>query len=394
MTKLPSLFSDITEKKLEILYNFDEILQSCKPLTSKQLQILPEKIRELSHQLTDERGTRRIGYMNETSYLIAYSRYYMWWNLIRLTSLFGAIPENKFSFLNNTTYCLDIGSGPLTLPIALWLSHPELRTKQLTWYCLDQSQTALSLGEEIYLSIVAKTIANSKNPEEIHPWKIIRVKGSIGTEIRNPISFVTCANMFNELYWNTSSPLEEVAKKYNAILTAYTKKIDKSSPIAFFVAEPGIPRASRFITLLRDSFIRNGLKIVGPCPHEKKCPMDGRKGGKWCHFVLLTENAPQKLHKLSKAAGIPKERASISYVFASNQVVESNSNLKLVRIASDPIRLPYNTFGRYACAPWGLSLVMEPPTLESGDLLGLQISETQINQLPEDKKTKAKIIKL
>ena len=134
---------------------------------------------------------------------------------------------------------VDIGSGPLTVPIALCWAWPELRPKKLSWYCVDTTHPALSFGEEIYLSIEAKTAA--KTPDQ-KLWQIIRVKGTIGTTIRKKASFVTCANMFNELYWNSSRPLEESAKKYSAMLLSYA--LPKAS---FFIVEQGIPRAARFI---------------------------------------------------------------------------------------------------------------------------------------------------
>ena len=100
----------------------------------------------------------------------------MWWNLIRLTKLFSNINFDSVN-LSDGDFCLDIGSGPLTVVTALWLTRPELRSKKITWYCLDISKEVLSLGENIFLSVAAKTLSDS---EEELPWKIIRVKGSFG----------------------------------------------------------------------------------------------------------------------------------------------------------------------------------------------------------------------
>ena len=184
-----SLFVSLPKEEKNILDNFDNIIQNIKPLSTKQLMQLPNLINELSHQLTDERNSRHNGYMNQTVMLSAYVRYFMWWNLYRLTNLFCGFDNDKFSFLKDDDYCLDIGSGPLTLPIALWLSRPELRTKKLIWYCLDISQTALSFGEELFLSIVAKTLPNTNentnDEENTCPWKIIRVMNCIMIQINH-----------------------------------------------------------------------------------------------------------------------------------------------------------------------------------------------------------------
>ena len=388
--QIEKMFKSLEKNENSILENFDDILQNIKPLSSKQLYQLPNLIKELSHQLTDERSSRHNGYMNQTVMLTAYSRYFMWWNLFRLTNLFRGFPKNCFDFLKDDDYCLDLGSGPLTIPVALWLSRPELRKKKLTWYCTDISQTALSLGEEIYLSVVAKTLANET---ETQPWKIIRVKGELGTEIRNKASFVTCANMFNELYYDTAKPLEEQAKKYTNTLISYAT--EKSM---ILVVEPAFPRSSRFISLTRDALIRKKFSIISPCPHTKECCMDGRKGGKWCHFVLDTSFAPKKLHKLSDKAGLPKDRASLSFVFAQNFEEIQNDELK-IRVVSDMIKLPQNATGRYACSRLGLTLVKSNFTsnkkFDSGSLISTEEATNKIESSAKiDTKSGAKIIEV
>ena len=101
--KISELFcvDRIPEDAKNVLENFDKIIQSIKPLNSKQLQQLPENIRELSHRMTANRASRRLGYMNESIQLSAYVRYFVWWNLVRLTRLFSSVSisiSESFSF--------------------------------------------------------------------------------------------------------------------------------------------------------------------------------------------------------------------------------------------------------------------------------------------------------
>lgn len=390
-TSVQSLFKTLDEDAHKILENFDVLIQGVKPLNSKHLLSLPDTIRELSHQLTDERSSRRIGYMNQAAYLSAYTRYFMWWNLFRLTSLFSGFSQEAFSHLKDGSYCFDAGSGPLTVPIALLLSRPELRTRKITWYCMDLSQTALSLGEELFLSVCASL--------QCEPWTIIRIKGALGEKLKHPVQLCTCANMFNEMYWNSSKPLEESAKRYTETILPYMS----TEPHAVLIIEPGVPRTSRFISLTRDALLRKKYTIHSPCPHNELCPMDGRRGGKWCHFVLNTDNAPKKLLKLSRDAGLPKERAAFSFVFAqkTQAVVEPliQTSLRL-RIASDPIKIPSKGTGRYACSELGLTLLLEKyipgkgrESYTSGDLVSLpSLKDKERKFLPVDAKTGAKII--
>lgn len=377
----------------KILQDFDQVAQSAMPANSKQLVIIPKIIRELSHQMTDDRGSRRLGYMNEKTFLSAYVRYFMWWNLVRLARLFANL---DFGFLSDGDVCLDIGSGPLTLPCALWLARPDLRQKKLVWYVMDISQGALSVGEEIFLALAAKTGGE--------PWKIVRVKGELGTAVKEKARFVTCANMFNELLQSRGGePPDYLAKKYSQALFKYLDfengganegragnargAESAGGGPALLLVEPGVPKSARFVSLMRDAFIRRGLVALAPCPHQQSCPMDGRRAGqggangKWCNFAFETDDAPKKLLALSASAGIPKERAVLSFVLASAETAcKPKTCGGLLRVASDIIRLPPDgegqkpRVGHYACSEQGLVLALSKggKRVYSGDLLEVE----------------------
>ena len=389
----------LDKKAQELLENFDRVVQGVRPLNSKQLQKLPENIKELSHQLTDQRSERRLGYMNESVQLSSYVRYYTWWNLVRLTKLFSNLPAE--SFPNKECICLDIGSGPLTLVISLWLSRPELRELNLTWYCLDVSSNSMALGEDVYLSIVAQTGGT--------PWKIVRVKGSFGTGtfIKEKADFITCANMFNELDQASDMPPEFQSKKYYDQLCLY-----KNDDCKFLLIEPGVPKSARTICLLRDRFIKENYDLIGPCSHCGECPMNGFKAytgssHKWCNFAFSTENAPAKLLKLSENSKLTKDRATLIFIsvvpnksFDNSTVVEKNISEKQdnsisVRIISDCMKLHNNSFANYGCSKIGLVLVSSKTenAFKSGDLLKIECSQ-DIKKLPIDKKSGAKLISL
>ncbi len=384
------LFTRLPKESQNILQNFDQLIQDIQPLNAKQLQILPDVIKDLSHSLTDERSTRRIGYMNETKQLSAYVRYFTWWNLVRMTPLLAGFPTTAFAHLTDESVILDIGSGPLTVPIALWLARPDLRTKEITCYCLDISQNALSLGEELFLKIVSKTAPTTPDQK---PWHIVRVKGESGTAIRKKAHLVTCANMFNEQYWNTTKPLEEVTKKDSELLLSYA---DEKATI--LLIEPGIPRAARFVSLMRAAFIRKKMNVISPCPHTGECPMEGKKGGKWCHFVLETEKAaPARLHKLSEKAGLPKDRASLSFCLVSSACDTSTASedSMAIRVVSDSITLYDHTTARYSCSDLGLTLLQAPENaFSSGDLVAVPENHPALMRPQIDRKSGAQKIRL
>ena len=433
---ISSLFdtSSLSRETTAILNSFDEIIQGVRPLNSRQLQQLPEHIRNLSHQLTDDRASRRLGYMNDNIQLSSYVRYYTWWNLVRLTRLFANLPDSVFP--TSETTCLDLGSGPLTVVTALWLARPELRKLCLTWYCLDVSANSMALGEDIFLSIAAK--AKAADPS-IEPWKIIRVKGPFGTPIKQKAGFLTCANMFNELDQASDMPPEFQTKKYYEQLTRYTEK-----DAGIILVEPGVPKAARTLSLLRSRYIKDGRTIAAPCPHAEECPMSGFKAytgskNKWCNFAFSTDDAPARLQKLSVAAKLPKERATLSFMAVENprwlsspkgvskpplkETPLNNGGFdtanasasaysttvstggSAIRITSDKLRLPNYMCGYYGCSQYGLVLVTlpdenntrlpKPPFRpQSGDLIKVQVKTKTPDSLPKDEKSGALIVKI
>ena len=393
MAKVPS-------DAAKIINDFDKIIQGVRPLNSRQLQQLPQNIRSLSQQMTSDRASRRLGYMNENIQLSSYVRYFTWWNLVRLTRLFSNLPAECFPTNTdaNPVICLDLGSGPLTVVTALFLARPELRKLKLTWYCLDVSANSMALGEDVFLSVCAKL--------GVDPWQIIRVKGSFGTAIKQKADFITCANMFNELDQETDMPPEFKVKKYYEQLKRYAAPQAK-----YILVEPGVPKAARTLSLLRERFIKEGFNVAAPCPHAEDCPMNGFRAYtgskcKWCNFAFETLDAPQNLQKLSALAKLPKERATLSFIAVDSRVKPENDKgaaEELIRITSDKLRLPNYMCGFYGCSRLGLVLVTlpdanntrlpKPPFVpKSGDLIQVKIKTP--DSLPKDEKSGAVVIKL
>ena len=389
---LEDLFSaeKIPEDAKKIIEEFDKVVESTHPLNSKQKLLLPKQIRSLSHFLTDERGERRLGYMNQTVLLSAYVHYYTWWNLVRLVRLFSNI-DKKFFDVKDSSVFLDLGSGPLTVPLALFLSRPELRKKHITFYCLDISQQALAFGENIFLSVAARL--------KCEPWKIVRVKGELGSSLKEKADFVTSANLFNELCDDFKNPPDFLAKKYTEQILSYLKLENENA--RYIIVEPGDPRSARLVSLMRDSFMRRGFFPVSPCTHFCQCPMDGKKGGKWCNYAFKTDDAPSELKKLSEKSELPKERAVLSFVAfqkskdgqidGCNCFLDERPEFISMRITSELIKLPGGRSGYYACSEKGLLLIVTTQQLLSGQKIRVLNSQ---KKLPIDSKSGAYILEL
>ncbi len=379
----PPVFSELSPQAARILNRFPDILARVLPLDSKKRRQLPEHIRELFHELTDERGRRKNLYMNNPVKLSAYMHYYLWWNLVRLTKLL----QNIDIHFEDTDAAADFGSGPLTFICALWIAQPALRKKRLTWYCVDISHKALALGEELFFALCAHT-AQAEH-EDAAPWQIKKITGAFGVPLKEKVRLVTEANMFNEIFWDSPFSLEEQTRKAQQTIAYYLQPDG-----AALLVEPGIPLAGAFISGIRSCFLENGFHMNAPCPHDGACPFPYRKApekphskpaeqakskqpsaaGKWCHFVFDTVGCPQNLLRLSQAANMAKERASLSFLYCTKKspaqetgkkAAQNVSGVLPVRICSGSIRLADGAAGRYACSSVGFMLIKTPTPYNS-----------------------------
>ena len=387
MDIFPPLNKDCTLLLDKMIETVDKVF----PLPGRFAGRLKDDVRELSGLLTSQRSERSLSYLGKPNLLSAYLRYFLPWNVFRLCRLVPSLPLN----LINGDLVLDIGSGPLTFILALWISCPDLRNTSLEFIALDSTPKVLDAGKKLFDALApeskwkirtmrGKLLRNSfllsRNGREIHlpPGKITDGK---------PIALVSAVNIFNEIYWELSP----------ADRSGQCKLVEQSARLlaacagngTILVVEPGIPRSGEFISGLRSSFLAEGFDIISPCPHDGTCAfpggIEGKTKAKWCHFSFITNDAPPKLLKLSEAAGIPKERAILSFLMAAKTTSDENLDSKehsgpatMLRIVSDYFPVG-KVFGRYACSEQGPVLITgikdKIEELDSGSCISLHIRE-------------------
>ena len=364
-----NLFSPFPPQVRLLLDGVPALIDRVFPLPARYRSALPKDVAGLSRLLTSGRGERGLSYMGRPPLLSAYLRYFFPWNLYRLCRLLPGLGIT----LSPNDRVTDLGCGPLTFACALWICRGDLRSVPLEFYCVDQNRSALDAGKKIFSALAG----------EDSPWKINAVKSDIKTAKVHKAALICAVNVFNEMYGDISRSNENNlslnAQKASRLLAGYG-----SASSAFLVAEPGFPRCGEFISLLRGAFQEQGIRPLSPCPHDKTCPMMGSK--RWCHFAFETDDAPQALHRLSGAAGLPKERAVLSFLYASRQGhaasrqghAASDTDEKS-RVVSDAFPLPNNRFGRYCCSDKGLSLLVDEKKIieknNSGSLVNAVINE-------------------
>ncbi|MDR2747728.1 MAG: hypothetical protein LBB77_09825, partial [Treponema sp.] len=339
----PGLFPAV---KPELRRDMDALLlliEKTFPVPARFRRGLASDVAELSRLLTSARGERSLSYLNRPPMLSAYLRYFLPWNLYRLCRL---LPSLELPLATGDRI-LDLGAGPLTFPIALWLCRPEFRELSLEFHCQDLSRAALDAGKKLFTAL-------SGGP---CPWTI-RVRGARQDPAEGKQALVAVLNMYNELFQSVSpgdgGGLYRLARSQGALLAAHAGKDGR-----ILIVEPGIPRSGQCIALLRDVLAGMGHPPLSPCAHDGPCPFPGpvkdagprnppggpshrsaeqrveqrrsadpsaaagnavrgmgKSASKWCHFAFDTQDAPAALLRLSAAAGLPKERATLSFLLA------------------------------------------------------------------------------
>ncbi|UTC64582.1 hypothetical protein E4O00_12620 [Treponema sp. OMZ 788] len=408
-----NIFKENDENTNRLLNSFDLIIKDALKLSSKQTASIPKDIRILFHELTNERSSRKVNYLNNPVKLTAYIYHYMWWNLVRISKLIGNLDFD----LKDGDVIADFGCGPMTLMCAFWIAKPELRAKKLHWYCADISGKALAAGEALFNSLVDFTNQSKHGIEQVSNWKLTKLNGSFGLPLKEKVKLFVSANMFNEIFWDSSIKVEGEAERAAKTILHYLQKDG-----AALVIEPGIPLAGEFISALRKNFIEKKCGILSPCPHSEICPIPGKKAfeksdvkypiasDKWCHFSFYADDAPSKLVELSEAAKLEKTRASLSFIYCRAEKLKQESESGradhadskkefLARISSEIIKLGEGKIGRYACSEKGFLLLTEKKGARSKlkeyvDGTLIKIENEKINRFFHDRKTGALIIQV
>ncbi len=365
---MQKIFTPLKPHIIKALQDLPKALDAVLPLQAKHRRTLPYAIEELSSRLTVERGLIKQAYWSAPRLTAAYMWYFLPWNILRLTRLLSSLhlPEPKpmptrANGKVKPRVFVDMGSGPLSLPIALWLAKPEWREYELNVLCLDTSPHPLQLGQKLFTAIAG----------EQSPWRIIPVRAQLETahvEIHKVDGLpwlISAANVCNELKLQ-----EERAYKIMENLKPNLRANDAS----LLIIEPGTRLGGKTIVTMREAAIEHELNPISPCPHLQECPLEETRT--WCHFTFDVSGSPKWLNDLSAAAKLRKDALSLAFVLLSNTEPKDDSNK--ARIISAPFKVP-TLLGesRYACCSQGLALLGNATDLPSGALVELKQNQNQ-----------------
>lgn len=380
---LPERSPEAGADLLQRMTAFEAALLKALDLRPKHRRQLASRVRLLSESLTSERASRDVDYMSDPAWLAPYAAWFLPWNVLRLVRLLPSLPLE----LRDGATLVDLGSGPLTLPIALWLARPELREKRLNVVCVDRSPAAMRLGLSIFKTLTGQT---GEADEAKSPWRFTLVHGGFHHRLRERADLLTAVNVLNELPWRA----ETMSGRAEEVAESLAERLAEGGQI--LLVEPGVRRGGKILSHMRQGLAEQGLAALSPCPHQAACPAlpapgrskriaqenEAREGAiGWCHFTFPPSSAPGWLEALGKEASLPKTSLAVSWLLAGRAPALQTGRAGGVRKASRPgegprsvlariisgsIRLPGRAHprGAYACTEMGLALVAFAPGVD------------------------------
>ncbi|MBF0482424.1 MAG: hypothetical protein HQK81_07120 [Desulfovibrionaceae bacterium] len=331
----------------EELQAYAGLLAAACPLKPKHRALLARAVRDLSRDLTRDRGSGLApNYLSDKAKLAAYVRYFLPWNLLRLGRLLAALPLDP----PEGAHILDAGAGPLTFVQALWLARPDLRGRALRFTCADSAPAGMRLGLALFSALAGQT-----------PWEIRLVHASFPRCLEGPYDLIALVNVINEQMLG----LERGGSRGGGRDDLAETLLASLAPAGrLLVVEPGTRMCGRRISGLRRALLEAGGRALAPCTHQDACPL-GRPDAKgWCHFNLSVRGAPAWLAALSAEAGLPKKSLSLSFLLAAGPDAQASPGPSVAgtyRVVSEDFPLPGRaqaSAGRYGCGPAGLALLV------------------------------------
>ena len=298
---LPAL-PDVVRRELDAL---GQALRTVRPLRSAHYRNLPADIEALSRLLTCERSGLYRPYWSSPASTSAYLYYFLPWNVLRLARLFRSLPlpdPRLWLEKGQTPLLLDGGSGPLSVPLALWLARPEWRALPIQVLAVDNAVQPMELGRGVMAAwgdILGQPVWQvrvERGSLEHMPRLECKLADTLERQERHLRPWLlTAANVLNELSAESRQMnreddedeegsggvrrLENLLDELEPLCWPAPLNEDETGsadeallPAALFV-EPGTRLGGKTISRLRDAALERDLMPLAPCTHRAPCPL-------------------------------------------------------------------------------------------------------------------------
>lgn len=361
-----------------------EALEAVQPLRGRHRAQLPGQVAQLSEWLTSARGDLPRDYLSRPALLSAYLHYFLPWNIYRQGRLACGLDLRP----GPGARIVDLGAGPFTFALALWLARPDLRAVPLRYLAVDRAGAALQAGRALWDRVAGGS-----------PWQVETLARPAGGRGLPEADLLVLANVLNEIRQPGGGEREPDEDPHDRLLERWLDSLAPGGRV--LVIEPGTRPAARALVALRARAVELRWNVLAPCPHQGRCPQPGLGRLPWCHFGFATGGAPAWLEELSRRANLAKERASLSFLLLEPPAPQPAAGAApgadpgAVRVVSGSFPLDGGGRGRYGCAAGGLVLLEEArPGREAGPAPGDLVRVAWPDRARKDGKSGATIVAL
>lgn len=301
----------------------------------EQTQRLGAYVRALWSRFNEDRASLDKHYMDDAKDVDAYLAAFVLPNCERTFSILTSARARESlvraarARKQDELRVLDFGCGPLSASVGALAAldtilDPADVPRQVTVIGVDRSETIFGEGVRLLEAGLAPAARDRVSVARVPT--IDKAHGSF--------DLILCANVFNEI-----PPKHRVA-------TA-EKLIERLAPGGvLLILEPGQDVHARALGVLRDAQLTAHsesadvpLRVLGPCMHEKACPLSARSDRKdWCWFQHGWE-PPEKLVAIDRFARLSHEDLNFSFVLFAHDRPESLAGRPFARVVSSPIHL-------------------------------------------------------
>jgi SAM-dependent methyltransferase len=278
-------------------------LDIVQPLRPRHRAQLPSQVAQLSEWLTTAREDLPRDYLSRPALLTAYLHYFLPWNLYRQGRLLAGLDLQ----LAPGARIVDVGAGPLTFALALWLTRPDLRAVPLRYLAIDRAAAALQAGRRLWDQIAGPG-----------GWAVETVSQPAGARALPEADLLVLANVINEVHRPGGGEGDAEDDPATHLLEQWATALAPGGRV--LLIEPGTRPAARQLVALRARAVEQGWRVLAPCTHAERCPQPGIGRLPWCHFAFAATDAPPWLDDLSRRARLAKERASLSFLLLAPPV--------------------------------------------------------------------------
>lgn len=279
-----------------------------RPWNKNDIAFFSGGVKRLHRGFTTDVSARRRDYLSFPEARSAYLAYFLPVNAHKAAALFMKYARVLSETVRGKNLSIaDVGSGPLTMTLGLVMALVQKgwpkTLEEINIFAIEQNRSIVGEGREILLAYLKKAgLQQVKITVQQYSGHINRLR-SIGKD---------CDWIF---FGNILAEFDDRAAQSDFMRKVLGRLAGKKTLV--LAMEPSSKRVSRDLQALRDSLIaEEGISIIGPCLHQRQCPLNVTAKADWCHFYSEWQPTPL-IEAFDKVCSLKKQYLSYSYLIFS-----------------------------------------------------------------------------